>query len=125
MPQILLVEDEPVVQDAMRRALAGRGYHVLTASDGATALKLTDQASPALIILDIYLPIVDGREFVRLYQQRPEPRAAILVMTGKGYAAQRAAALDAAGYLAKPFTPQELLATVEAVLGPSRVGSGT
>ena len=125
MPQILLVEDETAVQDAIGRALAGRGYQVLTASDGATALKLTEQSSPALIILDIYLPILDGRQFVHLYRQRPAPQVPILVITGKGYAAQRAAALDAAGYLAKPFTPKELLATVGAVLGSPPGGSGT
>ena len=118
MSQILLVEDEPSVQDAMRRALAGRGYRVLTASDGLAALEILGQITPDLIILDIYLPTPDGRQVVHEYRQRPGPHAPILVITGAGSAAKRAAALDAAGSLDKPFMLQELLTTVAWLIGP-------
>jgi CheY-like chemotaxis protein len=124
MPSILLVEDEAPLRELADQILTERGYLVVTAPDGARALQLLEQSSPDLIILDIYLPVLDGRRFVHLYRQRPAPHAPIVVTTGKGYAAQRAAALDAAGYLAKPFTPKELLTTVEAVLGSHPVGSG-
>ncbi len=117
MPQILLVEDEPAIQDLIGRALAGRGYQVLTASDGVTALALLEQTSPDLIILDIYLPTLDRRRVVQEYRQRPGPQAPILVITGGGYAAERAAALDAAGALDKPFSLQGLLTKVEDLIG--------
>ena len=118
MSQILLVEDEPSVQDALRRALAGRGYRVVTASDGAAALEILGQITPDLIILDIYLPLPDGRQVVHEYRQWSGPQAPILIITGAGYAAKRAAALDAAGSLDKPFTLQELLTTVARLIGP-------
>jgi CheY-like chemotaxis protein len=118
MPQILLVEDETAVQDIIGRALVGKGYQVLTASDGVTALALLEQTSPDLIILDIYLPTLDGRRVVHEYRQRPGPQAPILVITGGGYAAERAAALGAAGALDKPFRLQELLTTVARLIGP-------
>ena len=116
MPQILLVEDQRAVQDIIRRALAREGYRVLTASDGLTALEILEQTSPDLIILDIYLPTLDGRQVVHEYRQRPGPHAPILIITGGGYAAERAAALDAAGSLDKPFGLQELHTKVEALI---------
>ena len=120
MPKILLVEDEPAVQEVIRRALAGQGYRVLTASDGLTALEILDQISPDLIILDIYLPPPDGRQVVHEYRQRPGPHAPILIMTGGGHAAARATALDAADSLDKAFSLQELRTKVEALIGTPR-----
>ncbi len=118
MPQILLVEDERAVQDIIRRALSRQRYRVLTASDGLTALEILGQTTPDLIILDIYLPIPDGRQVVHEYRQRPGPQAPILIITGAGHAAKRAAALDATGSLDKPFTLHELLTTVARLIGP-------
>ncbi len=117
MSLILLVEDDPSVQEVITGLLASQGYAVITVSDGRAALRALDQASPDLILLDIYLPIQDGRSFLHEYRQRPGPHAPILIMTGAGYAAQRAAALDAAGSLDKPFDIQELLAKVEELIG--------
>ncbi len=113
MPQILLVEDETAVQEVIEQTLARQGYRVLTASDGLTALEILEQTSPDLIILDIYLPILDGHRVAQEYRQRSGPQAPILVITGAGYAAERAAALGAAGSLDKPFRLQELLTKVE------------
>ena len=118
MSMILIVEDDAPLREAMSYVLAREGYGVLTASDGKVALEIVEDSSPGLILLDIYLPILDGRRFAQAYRQRPEPHAPILVITGTGYAAQRAAALEAAGYLAKPFTPRELLTKVKELVGP-------
>ncbi|MDP8974682.1 MAG: response regulator transcription factor [Actinomycetota bacterium] len=111
------MEDDTVVQDIIRRALAREGYRVLTVSDGVAALAILEQTSPDLIILDIYLPDLDGRRVVQEYRQRPRPHAPILVITGAGHAAERAIALEAADSLDKPFGPKELLAKVEALIG--------
>jgi DNA-binding response OmpR family regulator len=117
MPSVLLVEDEVSVREVAGEILTDRGFLVIAASDGAIALQLLEQSSPDLIILDIYLPALDGRRFVHRYRQGPEPHVPILIITGWGYAAERAVALDAAGYLDKPFGPQELLAKVEGLIG--------
>jgi two-component system, OmpR family, response regulator TrcR len=119
MPFVLFVEDETSVREVAGRILSDRGYLVIAASDGAVALQLLEQISPDLIILDLYLPVLDGRRFVHRYRQRPEPHAPILIMTGWGHAAQRAAALDVAGALDKPFSLQELLTKVEGRIGPA------
>ncbi len=118
MTLILLAEDDPSVQEVVARILAGRGYEVIPVTDGRAALQALDQTSPDLILLDIYMPLLDGRRLIQEYRQRPGPHAPILIMTGGGHAAKRAAALDATGSLDKPFMLQELLTTVARLIGP-------
>ena len=122
MPLILLVEDDPPIQDVIIRILTRAGYEVITASNGVTALEVLEHQTPDLIILDIYMPILDGRQFMHEYRQRPGLLAPILVITGAGYAPQRAAPLGAAGYLDKPFALKELLAKVAELIGPPTPG---
>ena len=116
MPAILVVEDEHVILDVVGCVLTREGYEVFTAADGVTALRVVEQRQPDLILLDIYLPGMDGRQFVQAYRERPGPHAPILVMTGEGYARERAAALGVAGYLSKPFGAKELVAKVAEVV---------
>jgi DNA-binding response OmpR family regulator len=118
LTRILVVEDEPSVQAVLTQVLARRGYEVIPVADGRAALQALDQVAPDLILLDIYLPLLDGRRVVQEYRQRPGPHAPVLIITGAGYAAQRAAALDAAGSLDKPFGSLELLAKVSGLIGP-------
>ncbi len=115
---ILVVEDDVPIQHAISRVLTRRGHVVRMAADGADALDKVQGILPDLIILDVYLPVLDGRAFVAAYRQRPGRQAPILLMTAMGHAAQRALALDAAGHLDKPFLPSELLAEVDRLLGP-------
>ena len=122
MSQILLIEDDLPVQYAIRRALVNKGYGVIGTSSGAGALEILELSSPDLILLDLYLPVLDGRQFVQAYRERPGPHAPILVITGAGYAAERAAALEVAGHLDKPFRPTELLTKVEDLIGPPAPG---
>ena len=123
MARILVVEDDAPVRDAIRRALVRQGYSVSIASDGAAALAMIEDSPPDLIILDIYLSGLDGRQFMKAYRQRLGPHAPILLITGAGYAAQRAAALDVASHIDKPFRPDELLAEVEKILSSPRIPS--
>ncbi len=102
----------------MSHALAEEGYSVITASNGACALDVLEDSAADLILLDIYLPAMDGRRFVQAYRERPGPHAPILVVTGAGHAAERAAALDVAGYLSKPFCIEELITKVKELIGP-------
>ena len=115
---ILLAEDEPSVRELLSRFLIAEGYQVATAPNGAAALAIAEQNPPDLIILNIYLPVLDGPRFVQAYRHRPGPHAPILVITGIGYGAQRAAALGVAGYLEKPFRLIELRAKITELIGP-------
>ena len=119
MPLVLLIEDDASFRDILSGALTDEGYEVIAAPNGAAALALLEHHQPDVILLDIYLPILDGRRFVRLYRERPGPRAPILIMTAMGHAAERAAALSAAGGLDKPFDLSKLFAKVEEILGRS------
>ena len=125
MPLILLVEDDPPIQDVIIRILTRAGYEVITASNGITALEVLEHQTPDLIILDIYMPILDGRQFIQEDCLRPGPLPPILVITAAVYAPQPSAALGAAGYLYKPFALKELLSKVEELLGPPTPGQQT
>ena len=123
MSQILLVEDDPSLRNLISHALAEEGYSVITASNGACALDLLEDSAADLILLNIYMPVMDGRGFVQAYRQKPGPHAPIVIVTGASHPAQRAAALDAAGYLAKPFELNELYAKLEELIGHPPIGT--
>jgi DNA-binding response OmpR family regulator len=119
MPQekhILVVDDEPSIQDFVKRNLELRSFKVSLANNGLEALALFDQASFALVILDIMLPRMDGLEVCRRIRQIST--VPIIILTALGEEADKIAALDqgADDYLTKPFGVGELLARVRAVL---------
>lgn len=119
MPQerhILIVDDEPGIQDFIRRNLELRSFKVSLASTGLEALARFDQANMCLVILDIMLPGMDGLEVCRRIRQRST--VPIIMLTALGEEADKIAALDqgADDYLTKPFAVGELLARVRAVL---------
>jgi DNA-binding response OmpR family regulator len=74
VPLVMLVNDEPVMCDVMRRILAMNGYKVIVANDGATALELTKQSKPDLVVLDLELPITDKKEFSAQIRKNAECR---------------------------------------------------
>ncbi len=110
---IMVVEDDDNIRDFVELILEGEGYPVVTASNGAIALDLLEQCAPSLILLDVRMPVMDGREFARRYRAWPDPRAPIVVVTAAVEAAERAAELGAAGYLAKPFDLNVILRMVQ------------
>src|SRR5579883_3492277 len=119
MPQekhILVVDDEPSIQDFIRHNLELRGYKVSIASNGLEALALFDQGNFTLVILDIMMPRMDGLEVCRRIRQTST--VPIIVLTALGEEADKIAALDqgADDYLTKPFAIGELLARIKAVL---------
>ena len=109
---ILVVEDDELILNAVESTLAGEGYRVMTAPDGAAALDLVERQAPALILLDMMMPIMDGWAFARAYRKQAGSRAPIVVMTAAADAARRAADVDADAYLAKPFNLDELISLV-------------
>lgn len=114
--KILVVDDEPQIQRFLRPALEAAGYSVVTADDGASALKLAATGAPALIILDLGLPDMDGKEVVqrlRAWSQMP-----IIILSARDQEAEKIAALDlgADDYIEKPFGIGELTARIRTAL---------
>ena len=109
---VLVVDDDAAVRALVRAVLEGAGYAVREAGDGAAALRLALEARPALILLDLGLPGMDGRQILAAYHQGPGPHAPVVLMTGAEDTAADEAAGGAAGHLRKPFVRADLLAVV-------------
>ena len=113
---ILVVDDEPQIREAVERSLRARGYDVVSAPDGADALDLAATRSPALVIMDLNMPVMGGLEATR--RIRAWSSVPILVLSVRDEEEDKIAALDigADDYLSKPFGTGELLARVRALL---------
>jgi two-component system response regulator MprA len=114
---VLIVEDDPDVRDALTRALRFEGYDVTTATDGGRALAQVEESEPDLILLDVMMPFVDGLETCRRLRARGYDTP-ILILTALGEVGDRVDGLDAGAddYMAKPFSLDELLARLRALL---------
>ena len=113
---VLVVDDDPIVRDVLSRYLARGGFSVATAEDGEAALAAFEAQPPDLVLLDLMLPRIDGFgvfEVIRRNGSTP-----VIMLTAKAEEADRIAGLDfgADDYVAKPFSPKEVLARVRAVL---------
>jgi CheY-like chemotaxis protein len=116
--KILVIEDDDVARELMRRALERRGYTVITAEDGIGGYEQAERAHPDLIITDISMPAADGVHLVRRVRDTPEiADIPILVTTGFGSGnATFSLAQGATAYEPKPIDPDSFLATVERLL---------
>jgi len=122
MPEsILIVEDEPALQDTLAYNLRKEGYTVETAGDGLSALESARRLKPDLILLDIMLPKMDGFEVARTL--RRELTSAIIMLTARDDEIDRVVGLEvgADDYLTKPFSMRELSARVKAQLRRTRL----
>jgi CheY-like chemotaxis protein len=111
--QVLVVDDDEGICDVVAMALSARGYAVVSVGDGAAALDCLTTSQPAVILLDMRMPGMDGWAFAQAYEHLPEPHAPVIVMTAAHDAATRAAEINAAAYLAKPFHLADLCACIE------------
>jgi DNA-binding response OmpR family regulator len=114
--KIVVIDDEPSVQEVVRGYLEKDGYLVYVAGNGREGLALAERAKPGLIVLDLMLPDVSGEEICREIRSRSD--VPILMLTAKASEDERVGglALGADDYLTKPFSPRELVARVRAVL---------
>ena len=121
MSRILIIEDELPMRTALKDCLEAEGHRVLTAVDGETGLARALEEKPDLVLLDIMMPRLDGYA-VCAELRRIEFPAAILMLTAKGQVDDRVTGLDAGAddYLVKPFSIEELLARVRALLRRAR-----
>jgi two-component system response regulator MprA len=122
---VLVVDDEPTLRDALERALRAEGYHVSTAADGGAALERMASDRPDLVVLDVLMPVMDGLEVARSLRAAGD-RTPILVLTARDSVSDRVEGLDAGAddYLVKPFALDELLARIRALLRRSSTATG-
>jgi DNA-binding response OmpR family regulator len=115
-PRVLVVEDDATVAEVVVRYLEREGYATETVCDGVAALATARAEPPALVILDLMLPGMDGLEVCR--QLRTFAPVPVVILTARGEEDDRIIGLElgADDYVSKPFSPRELIARVNAVL---------
>jgi CheY-like chemotaxis protein len=111
--QVLVIDDDEGIREVVAMALSAIGYEVVSVGDGAAALERLATSQPAVILLDMRMPTMDGWAFAQAYEHLPEPHAPVIVMTAAHDAATRSGEINATAYLAKPFHPADLHACIE------------
>jgi CheY-like chemotaxis protein len=111
-PLVLVVDDDPDILDAICDILEGEGYRVARARHGVEALERVEAEPPAIILLDLMMPVMDGLAFAQALRERPGKEGIPIVVISADGNPQRAASVAAAGYLAKPFDIDALLSQV-------------
>lgn len=117
--KILVVDDEPDAVDLVEFNLRGAGFDVVTAADGAEAIRKARSFTPDLILLDVMLPELDGLEVCKLLRRDPATSAVpIIMLTAKAAEIDRVLGLElgADDYVTKPFSPRELVLRVKSLL---------
>lgn len=118
-PKILVVDDEPDALELIGFNLKAAGYDVITAEDGNSALRKARAQRPALVLLDLMIPEVDGLEVCKILRRDPETSAMpIIMVTAKAGEVDRVLGLElgANDYITKPFSPRELILRVKNLL---------
>jgi DNA-binding response OmpR family regulator len=113
---VLVVDDEPIVREVVASYLGREGFRTLEAENGDEALRLLEEADPALVVLDVMLPGTDGLELCRWIRGRSD--VPVIMLTARGEETDRIVGLElgADDYVTKPFSPRELASRVRAVL---------
>ncbi len=111
-PLVLVVDDDPDILDAICDILDAEGYRVCRARHGQEALEQVESERPDIILLDLMMPVMDGVAFSQALRKRPAVSDVPIVVISADGNPQRAAAVGAAGYLAKPFDIDALLTQV-------------
>ena len=118
-PRILVVDDDQSIRELITLALEDDGLEVTGAPEGESALAMIPDLKPDVILLDTRMPVMDGREFARRYQELDERSAPLIILTAVDDPEQTAAELGADGYLSKPFDLADLVSVVQRYL-PAR-----
>jgi two-component system phosphate regulon response regulator PhoB len=125
-PKILVVDDEPEAVELLECNLKQAGFDVISAADGAQALKKARSTAPNLIVLDLMLPEIDGLEVCKMLRRDPATAGIpIIMLTAKAAELDRIVGLElgAEDYITKPFSPRELVLRVKKVLQRSQAAS--
>ncbi|MCX5748813.1 MAG: response regulator [Candidatus Saganbacteria bacterium] len=117
--KILVIDDESDLLKVTLVRLEATGYEVCGGVDGQEALELAKKYAPDLIILDVYLPLINGDEVAKILKKDEELRhiPVILISATTRSLSERAGESGASGFLAKPFEPEELIGLIKKILG--------
>ena len=123
---VLIVDDDPIVRDVLRRYLVKDGFLVTAAGDGRDGLDAYARVRPDLVLLDLMLPSLDGLEVFRRIREL-DGAAPVIMLTARGREDERIVGLESGAddYVAKPFSPREVVARVRAVLRRTRERAAT
>ena len=122
-PAVLLVDDDPTLLSVLGRRVGRAGFDARTASSGWAALKLLDESWPALLVVDLMMPGMDGFELCRRVKQLADLPIIVLSAVDDPGAKVSALELYAEDYVTKPFDPDELVARIQRVLRRAAIGS--
>ena len=111
---VLVVDDQEVIRDTLQVALDDEGYTVECAANGREALKIMERYKPCVILLDLMMPVMDGRQFCA-EQKRTGDRTPVVLLSAAGGLQQQAEELCAAAFIAKPFDIDRVVSTIERV----------
>jgi DNA-binding response OmpR family regulator len=121
--RVVCIEDEPEMIDLVRLILGRKGFHVIGANGGIEGIEAVRRERPDLVLLDLMMPDMDGWEVYQQMKADPDLRAIpVVVVTAKAQSIDKVLGLHIAkvdDYITKPFGPQELLESVEKILGNS------
>jgi DNA-binding response OmpR family regulator len=110
---ILLVEDDQNIQQFLGMVLSREGYKVMSASNGAAALQIAAREQPALIVLDMHMPMMDGATFLKMYRSSVKVHTPVVIVTVDHMTLSSQIRASADCVLIKPFAIDELLICVE------------
>jgi CheY-like chemotaxis protein len=120
-PYILVVDDDADFRAGLRLALEMKGYQVEEAANGKEALDRIEQKPPLLVLLDLQMPVMNGRELLQKLRAAPDTKEIpVVIISGFGFEWE-AELMGAQGYVGKPFEPEELERTIAALLRPRLV----
>src|SRR5688500_14336152 len=122
-PAVLLVDDDRTLLSVLSRRVSRAGYEVVTANSGPAALKHLEGSWPALLVIDVMMPGMDGFELARRVKQLADLPIIILSAVDASEAKVSALELYAEDYVTKPFDPDELVARIQRVLRRASIGS--
>ena len=117
--KILVVDDEDHILSLVRLSLSLDKYYIVTAKDGEEALRIVEEISPDLIVLDLMMPKLHGYEVCRILKKDPVKRhIPIIILSAKGQSADKVKGIEVGAdeYITKPFDPDDLSKMVEDVL---------
>lgn len=122
-PCVVLIEDDKTQREILKLYLKNDGYEVVEVSDGAKAIETIRKNQPILILLDLMLPSISGREIFRVI--RLENSVPIIIVTASGAEDEIADLIDAGAddYIIKPYRPRELMSRVRAAIRRNEIGS--
>lgn len=112
-PRILIIDDDDGVCEILREALTDEGYAVATVPHGAAALDLVRHHQPAVIILDLRMPMMDGWSFAEQYRRQAKPGASLILLSAMRDIEESAQRIGAASFVQKPFELTDIVGKIE------------